>query len=117
MGLKLKNNAGSSLAASMSATETMVRVLAGHGIRFPSLAVGDWFPLAVQDVQGNIEYMHVTARAGDVMTVAREQEGSQAKVFEAGDVVFLTLTVAALKALGVIDGDVAISISDATVTG
>ena len=114
MGLKLKNNAGSSLAASMSATETMVRVLAGHGVRFPSLAVGDWFPLAVQ---GNIEYMRVTARAGDVMTVAREQEGSQAKVFEAGDVVFLTLTVAALKALGVIDGDVAISISDATVTG
>ena len=51
-GLKLKNNAGSSLAASMSATETMVRVLAGHGVRFPSLAVGDWFPLAVQDVQG-----------------------------------------------------------------
>lgn len=117
MGLKLKNNAGSSLAASMSATETMVRVMAGHGVRFPSLGVGDWFPLAVQNVQGDIEYMRVTARAGDVMTVTREQEGSQAKVFEAGDVVFLTMTVAALKALGVIDGDVAISISDATVTG
>lgn len=117
MGLKLKNNAGSSLAASMSATETMVRVLAGHGVRFPSLGVGDWFPLAVQNVQGDIEYMRVTARAGDVMTVIREQEGSQAKVFESGDVVFLTMTVAALKALSVIDSDVAISISDATVTG
>lgn len=117
MGLKLKNNAGSSLAASMSETETMVRILAGHGVRFPSLGVGDWFPLAVQNVQGDIEYMRATARAGDVMTVKREQEGSQAKAFDAGDAVFLPMTVAAYKALGVIDGDVAVSISDATVTG
>lgn len=117
MGLKLKNNAGSSLAASMSASETMVRVMAGHGVRFPSLAAGDWFPLAIQNVQGDIEYMRVTARAGDVMTVTREQEGTQAIIFDAGDVVFLPLTVNALKALGVIDGDVAVSIGDATVTG
>lgn len=117
MGLKLKNNASSSLAASMSETETMVRVLAGHGVRFPSLGVGDWFPLAVQNVQGQIEYMRATARAGDVITVIRAQESTVPLVFYAGDVVFLPLTVAALSALGVIDGDVAISISDATVTG
>lgn len=117
MGLKLKNNAGSSLAASLAADETMVRVLAGHGVKFPVLTAGDWFPLAVQNALGNIEYMRATARAGDVMTVIREQEGTQAKAFDAGDVVFLPLTTAALKALGVIDGDVAISISDATVTG
>lgn len=117
MGLKLKNNASSSLAASMSETETMVRVLAGHGVRFPSLGVGDWFPLAVQNVQGEIEYMRATARAGDVITVTRAQESTTPLVFDAGDVVFLTLTVAALNALGVIDGDVAVSISDATVTG
>lgn len=117
MGLKLKNNASSSLAASMSETETMVRVLAGHGVRFPSLGVGDWFPLAVQNVQGQIEYMRATARAGDVITVIRAQESTVPLVFDAGDVVFLPLTVAAISALGVIDGDVAISISDATVTG
>ena len=117
MGLKLKNNASSSLAASMSETETMVRVLAGHGARFPSLGAGDWFPLAVQNAQGEIEYVRATARAGDVMTVTRAQEGTAPLVFDAGDVVFLPLTVAALNALGVIDGDVAISISDSTVTG
>lgn len=117
MGLKLKNNASSSLAASMSTTETMVRVLAGHGVRFPSIGVGDWFPLAVQNVHGDIEYMRATARAGDVMTVLRAQEDTQAIVFDAGDVVFLPLTTAALQALGVIDGPVAISVSDATVTG
>lgn len=117
MGLKLKNNASSSLAASMSETETMVRVLAGHGVRFPSLGAGDWFPLAVQNVQGAIEYMRATARAGDVITVLRAQESTAPLVFDAGDVVFLPLTVAALEALGVIDGDVSVSISDSTVTG
>lgn len=117
MGLKLKNNASSSLAASMSGTETMVRVLAGHGVRFPKLGAGDWFPLAVQNVQGEIEYMRATARAGDVITVLRAQEATEPLIFDAGDVVFLPLTVAALNALGVIDGDVALSISDATVTG
>lgn len=117
MGLKLKNNAGSSLAASLSVDETMVRVLAGHGVKFPTLGVSDWFPLAVQNSQGDIEYMRATARAGDVMTVTRAQEGTQAMIFDAGDVVFLPLTTAALAALGVIDGPVNISISDATVTG
>ena len=117
MALKLKNNAGSSLAASMSETETMVRVLAGHGVRFPSLGVGDWFPLAVQNVQGEIEYMRATARAGDVITVSRAQEGTPPIAFDAGDVVFLPLTVSALNALGVISGEVALSINDATVTG
>lgn len=117
MGLKLKNNASSSLAASMSNSETLVRVLAGHGVRFPVLGAGDWFPLAVQNVQGQIEYMRATARAGDVMTVMRAQESSEPLPFDAGDVVFLPLTTAALNALGVIGDDVAISISDATVTG
>lgn len=117
MGIKLKNNASSSLAASMSETETMVRVLAGHGVRFPNLGIGDWFPLAAQNAHGEIEYMRATARAGDVITVTRAQENSAPIVFDAGDVVFLPLTVAALNALGVIDGDVAVSVSDATVTG
>lgn len=117
MGLKLKNNAASSLAASLSATETLVRVLAGHGARFPALNDGDWFPLAVQNVQGDIEYMRATARAGDVMTVLRGQENSQPRIFDAGDIVFLPLTVAAINSLGSVTGQVSISVSDATVTG
>lgn len=116
MGLKLKNNASSSLAASLAAGETLVSVLAGHGARFPVLAAGDWYPVAVQNAAGDIEYMRATARAGDVMTVIRGQESTVAMNFDAGDVIFLPLTVAALNALGVIDGDVAISVDDATVT-
>ena len=115
MGLKLKNNAASSLAASLAAGDTMVSVLAGHGARFPVLATGDWFPLAVQNMAGAIEYMRVTARAGDVMTVVRGQENTAALDFDAGDLVFLPMTVAALNALGVIN-EVTISVDDATVT-
>lgn len=116
MGLKLKNNAASSLAASLASGETLVSVLAGHGARFPVLASGDWYPVAVQNAAGEIEYMRATSRAGDVMTVIRGQESTVALDFEAGDVIFLPLTVAALNALGVIDGDVAISVDDTTVT-
>lgn len=115
MGLKLKNNAASSLAASLAAGDTMVSVLAGHGARFHVLVAGDWFPLAVQNVAGAIEYMRVTARAGDVMTVVRGQENTAALDFDAGDLVFLPMTVAALNALGVIS-EVTISVDDATVT-
>lgn len=116
MGLKLKNNAVSSLAASLAAGETLVRVLAGHGVRFPVLSTGDWFPVAVQNAAGAIEYMRATSRAGDVITVVRGRENTEAIAFEAGDTIFLPLTVAALNALGVISGEVAISVDDATVT-
>ena len=116
MGLKLKNNAASSLAASIAAGETLVRVLAGHGARFPVLNTGDWYPVAVQNAAGAIEYMRAVGRAGDVMTVIRGRESSVALDFEAGDVIFLPLTVAAQDAMGVIDGDVVISVDDTTVT-
>ena len=115
MGLKLKNNAASSLTASLAAGDTLVSVLAGHGARFPVLAAGDWFPLAVQNVAGAIEYVRVTPRAGDVMTVVRGQEYTASLDFDAGDLVFLPMTVAALNALGVIN-EVTISVDDATVT-
>lgn len=115
MGLKLKNNASSNLASAMGKSETLMRVLAGHGVRFPPLSAGDWFPLAVQNVRGEIEYMRATARAGDVMTVMREQENTKAIVFDAGDVVFLPLTEAAINSLNV-GGSPALSINDVTVS-
>lgn len=117
MGIKLKNNAASSLAASLTDTETLIRVLAGHGVRFPVLGAGDWFPLAVQSVSGEIEYMRATMRAGDVISVLRNQEGTLARGFDAGDAVYLPLTVAALKSFTGLTGEASISISDATVTG
>ncbi len=117
MVLKLKNNAVSSLAAPLSTDETMIRILAGHGVRFPVLNDGDWFPLAVQNVQGDIEYMRAVSRAGDVMTVIRAQEESEPLLFEAGDAVFLAFTVAAIKASAAAGGSVSVSVGNSTVTG
>lgn len=117
MGLKLKNNASSSLAASLSENETLIRLLAGHGSRFPQLNDGDWFPLAAQNVQGQIEYMRAVSRAGDVLTVLRAQEDTKPMTFEAGDAVFLAYTVAAINASSGTGGGVSISVNDVTVTG
>lgn len=116
MGLKLTNNASSSLAAAIGDSETMIRVLAGHGVRFPVLDDGDWFPLAVQNVQGQIEYMRAYSRAGDVITVVRAQESTAARTFDAGDVVFLPLTTAAIYELQNTGSGVSVSVSDAKVT-
>ncbi len=119
MALLLKNNAISLLAASISKTDVTVRVLAGHGVRFPLPAeAGDWFPLALTDVRGNIEYLRATARSGDAITVLRGQEGTQALSYSAGDLVDLRLTLAALEALdfgGGSGGNPLVSIEDMSI--
>jgi len=99
MAVKLINDVRSKLAVSLNVGDGSVRVLAGHGVRFPTLdTAGDWFPLAIEDVNGNIEYLHATARNGDEITVIRSQEGSIERGFPAGSLCELRLTVAALDA-------------------
>jgi len=100
MGVKLTNNARSLLAQAVSAIDTQLRVTTGHGVKYPSLAnTGDWFPVALEDDAGNIEYCRCTARNNDVFTVIRGAEGSQPLAYSAGDACELRITVAALMAL------------------
>lgn len=99
MSVKLLNDVRSKLAVSLNIGETELRVIAGHGVRFPVLeAEGDWFPLAVENANGDIEYMRATARNGDLITVDRSQEGSIERGFQSGALCELRLTVAALDA-------------------
>lgn len=116
MGLKLKNNCYSTLGASVSSAETTIRVQAGHGVRFPVIGSGDWFPLGLQDDAGNIEYCRVTARTGDSMSVVRGQEGSQARAYSAGSLVFVPLSVAAIAALEIGSSPLAVSITNSVVS-
>lgn len=95
MALKITNNASTLLAASIDAEDTEIAVSSGAGAMFPSLQEGDWFPLVVIEGAG-IEIMRATARAGDVITVARAQEGTTARIFDAGARVDLRLTAAAM---------------------
>ena len=99
MGLVLKNNAVSRLASSLEVGDTTVAVTASEGSRFPVLAPGDWFPVTVLRGDGTLEIMRCTARSGDLLTVARAQESTTAKTFNAGDRVELRLTAATFDTL------------------
>lgn len=84
--ITLKNNAQSLLAASLSAGDTSLRVSLGDGALFPDIPVpgADWFRAALSDNAGNTEYIKVTGKDGDVLTVARGEEGSAAQAWTAG---------------------------------
>lgn len=98
MALKLSNNADGLLAMAISNSDTSLTLRAGHGSRFPALDPGDWFPITVVRASdpSQLEIMRCTGRSGDTLTVVRAQEGTSAIAFNAGDVVSLRLTVAAL---------------------
>lgn len=111
MSLKIANNAVSRLATSLSASSTNLGVLPGEGAKFPSLADGDWFPLAIIKTDGSLEIVRCTSRSSDTMTVQRAQEGTVALAFEAGDRVELRLTS---KVIGDIDAKAEEAVAKAT---
>ena len=92
MAVLFANNAQGKLSSPVDFTQTTVSVQAGQGSRFPSPSGGDWFPVTVVKAAGELEIMRCTARANDVLTVVRSQDGTTAKEFEAGDRVELRAT-------------------------
>lgn len=96
MGLQLKNNATTVLAGAIIATDTTFAVQAGTGSKFPALAAGDYFPATIVDSSGNYEIVKVTARAVDVLTVVRAQEGTTALAFAADSRIDLRITAGIL---------------------
>lgn len=99
MAVVLTNNAVSRLASSLTTGATAISVASGEGARFPSPGAGDWFPLTLVKATGALEIVRCTARAGDVLTVTRSQEGTAAQAFSSGDRVELRLTAAALNTI------------------
>jgi hypothetical protein len=99
MAVLLKNNAVSRLAASIAASATAISVTAGDGAKYPAPGAGDWFPLTLIKADGTLEVLRCTSRSGDVLTVARAQEGTSALAFTSGDRVELRITAAALNTL------------------
>jgi len=94
------NNATSKLAADITAAATSLTLQAGDGAKFPNPGAGDDFLLTLFQLFGTAEINHeillVTARAGDVLTVVRAQEGTTAKAFNTGDPAELRLTAGAV---------------------
>lgn len=116
MGLKLSNNAISTLASGITAASTSIALATGTGSKFPTLAAGDYFPATISNPDGTFEIVRVTARSGDTLTVTRAQEGTTALAFDAGTLIELRLTAGTIDAINTSAGN-ALSQSGGTMTG
>lgn len=100
MAVVLTNNATSLLAGAITAASTTLSIENADASKFPNPIAGDWFPLTIVDNAGNMEIVRATARAGAIITIVREQEGTTAKAFAAGSRVDVRLTAGALSEVG-----------------
>jgi hypothetical protein len=92
MGVKFSNNGHSTLAASITSSDTSITVASGHGARFPSLGAGDYFYATLIDASNNLEIVKCTARSSDVLTVSRGQESTTARSYAIADRIELRVT-------------------------
>jgi len=90
MAIRLANNAETKLSTAITANNTVIAV--ENGDVFPFLSAGDWFPLTLEDNQGNMEIIRVNNRTGNALTVFRGQEGTAARSFPVGTSASLRLT-------------------------
>ena len=96
MSVKFSNNGHSTLAASISTSDTSITVASGHGARFPSLGASEYFYATLIDSSNNLEIIKVTARSSDVLTATRAQEGTTARAYGIGDRIELRVTAAGI---------------------
>lgn len=100
MGEKFANNAVSTLATGIAAIDTSMTVDTGDGALWPTLGDGDWCWTTLASADGSlVEIVRVTARAGDVFTIERAQQGTAAQAWSAGTIVALRITRSTLEAL------------------
>ena len=97
MPVILKNNASSTLATAISASDTGIVV--ANGSQFPSLGAGDYFYATLVSSGGTTEIIKVTARASNSMTVVRAQDGSSAASFASGALVEMRVNAASVTDL------------------
>lgn len=88
---KFANNASSTLAVGISNSDLSLTVQTGDGAEWPTLGVGEYCWTTLSDGV-NVEIVQVTARAGDVLTIVRGQQGTAAAAWLAGATVELRLT-------------------------
>ena len=95
------DQAGSTLASSINNSVTTATLAAGTGVKFPSPTGGQYFTLTFTSATNPLlqEITHCTARATDVVTIIRGQEGTSALAWTAGDLAQNLLTAASLAAM------------------
>ncbi len=97
MAILFANNAFGVLATSITSSSTSLTLQSGQGARFPAPSGGDVFFMTLVDASNQLEIVKCTARSGDTFTIQREQEGTVARAYTAGDRVELRLTAAGLS--------------------
>lgn len=96
-GLLFSNNASAALASSITTSSTTITVTTGAGAQFPGITGSNYFYATLTDSSNNLEIVKVTARATDVMTVVRAQEGTTARAYAAADKIELRVTAAGMN--------------------
>ena len=83
------NNAKTTLAAPINATQTTITVAPGTGAQFPSPTTGQAFKITLVSASSSATYeiCLCTARSGDTLTVVRAQEGTSGTPFLLNDIV------------------------------
>lgn len=92
MGVKLANNAFSTLAAGITNSGTSLTLSPGTGSRFPILQPGDYFYATLINPANQTEILKCVDRSGDILTVQRGQESTVAREFNVGDRVEMRIT-------------------------
>jgi hypothetical protein len=97
MSVKFSNNATTELASSIGTSDTSITVV--DASKFPILTAGDYtyVTLDTDTASPTREIVKVTAISGNVLTVARGQDGTSPASFAAGTKVELRLTAALLN--------------------
>lgn len=85
------------LGQSITTIENTLLLLDGQGTQFPAVATGQ-YAVAVLQAAGVWEVVHISAVAGDILSVVRGREGTTARNFPAGTTVELRVTA------GLLDG-------------
>lgn len=94
--LLFANDAATTLQSGITAAATTATLAAGSGVLFPNPTAGQAYfttfvDAATQQVK---EIVLVTARAGDTITIVRGQQGTSARVWNAGDLAAQLVTAA-----------------------
>ena len=97
------NNAASELASAVTSGAVSLTLKTGDGAKFPSPVGGDFFLVTLYQKVGQDEINHeivkCTARARDVLTVVRAQEGTVAVAWPSATAVQLRVTAGSLGSL------------------
>lgn len=85
MPVAIENQAYGRLAGSITPSSTTISLQAGHGLRFGIFPAGTFKTANLIRTDNTVEFVKITARSGDTLTVVRGQQGSTALSFSIND--------------------------------